>query len=84
MWSLRSYVVDRDPEGNVSEIVIKETVSDKYLPEGEKPAEDSASGKDKANNIYTHVKFNATEDRVEWHQEFHGKVVNGSQRLQPY
>ena len=84
MWSLRSYVVDRDPEGNVSEIVIKETVSDKYLPEGEKPDEDSASGKDKANNIYTHVKFNATEDRVEWHQEFHGKTVRGSQRLQPY
>ena len=48
MWSLRSYVVDRDPEGNVSEIVIKETVSDKYLPEGEKPDEDSASGKAKA------------------------------------
>ena len=78
MWSLRSYVVDRDPEGNVSEVVIKETVSDKYLPEGEKPDEDSASGKAKANNIYTHVKFDATEDRVEWHQEFHGKVVKGS------
>ena len=79
MWSLRSYVVDRDPEGNVSEIVIKETVSDKYLPEGEKPDEDSASGKAKANNIYTHVKFDATQDRVEWHQEFHGKTVKGSQ-----
>ena len=79
MWSLRSYVVDRDPEGNVSEIVIKETVSDKYLPEGEKPDEDSASGKAKANNIYTHVKFDSTDDRVEWHQEFHGKTVKGSQ-----
>ena len=79
MWSLRSYVVDRDPEGNVSEIVVKETVSDKYLPDGEKPDEDSASGKAKANSIYTHVQFNATEDRVEWHQEFRGKTVKGSQ-----
>jgi len=79
MWSLRSYVVDRDPEGNVSEIVIKETVSDKYLPERTKPQEDSASGKDKANNVYTHVLFDATKDRVEWHQEYEGKVVKGSQ-----
>ena len=78
MWSLRSYVVDRDPEGNVSEIVIKETVSDKYLPAGTKPEEDSASGKAKANNVYTHVKFDQEADRVEWHQEFHGKVVKGS------
>ena len=79
MWSLRSYVVDRDPEGNVSEIVIKETVSDKYLPADTKPQEDSASGKDKSNNVYTHVKFDATQDRVEWHQEYEGKVVKGSQ-----
>ena len=34
MWGLRSYVVDRDPEGNLSEIVIKETVSEKFLPPG--------------------------------------------------
>lgn len=79
MWSLRSYVVDRDPEGNVSEIVIKETVSDKYLPENTKPKEDTASGKDKANNVYTHVKFDKQQDRVEWHQEYMGKTVRGSQ-----
>ena len=79
MWSLRSYVVDRDPEGNVSEIVIKESVSDKYLPENTKPAEDSASGKDKSHNVYTHINFDKTQDRVEWHQEYEGKVVTGSQ-----
>ena len=79
MWSLRSYVVDRDPEGNVSEIVIKESVSDKYLPDNVTPNEDSASGKDKANNVYTRVLFDRQQDRVEWSQEYEGKVVRGSQ-----
>ena len=79
MWSLRNYVVDRDPEGNVSEIVIKESVSDKYLPDNVTPNEDSASGKDKSNNVYTRVLFDRQQDRVEWSQEYEGKVVPGSQ-----
>ncbi len=82
MWGLRSYAVDRDPEGNISEIVIKETVSDKYLPAGVKPKEANTTGDDvkyDVNNVYTWVKFDKEKDRVEWHQECHGKTIPGSQ-----
>lgn len=83
MWSLRSYAVERDPEGNVGEIVIKETVSDNYLPKGVKPEAPSNTENDstrhEVNNVYTWIKFDRTKDRVEWHQECRNKTIPGSQ-----
>lgn len=75
MWGLRSYVVDRDPEGNLSEIVIKETVSEKFLP----PGSGDDDSDEKVNHVYTHVMFDPEKDRVEWHQEYAGKQIPGSQ-----
>ena len=81
MWSLRSYVVDRDPEGNISEIVVKESVSDKFLPDGVKAKSEDTTGttKQNANSVYTWVQVDRQQDRVEWHQEYDGKTIKASQ-----
>ena len=80
MYSLRSYVVDRDPEGNVAEIVVRETVSNDYLPDGVKPTDDEDNtGKKPVNDVYTHVTISQTDNRVEWFQEYDGKKIPNSQ-----
>lgn len=75
MFSLRSYVVDRDPEGNVTELVIKEQVSRQYVPvtmsQEERQSEDTV-------DVYTHVTMDPEEDRVDWYQEYDGKKLAGS------
>ena len=52
MYGLRSYCVDRDPEGNVTEIVLKEQVSRRYIPIKLTNAEDE---QDDRAAVYTHV-----------------------------
>ena len=76
MYGLRCYVVERDPEGNLSEIVIKESVSAKFLPPSATPKN---SDDDEHQYVYTHVIFDGTQDKVEWHQEYEGKQIPGSQ-----
>ena len=77
MFSLRSFCVSRDPEGNLSEIVVREEVAREFLPPGTntKDGEDSTTPTD----VYTWVRFKPEEDRVEWHQEHEGKKIPGSQ-----
>ena len=77
MFSLRSYCVSRDPEGNVSEIVVREEVSKEFLPPGTNAGgqPDSTTPTD----VYTWVKWKDSEDRVEWHQEHEGKKIPGTQ-----
>ena len=77
MYGLRSYCVDRDPEGNVTEIVIKEQVSPKYLPVQPTKA-DSAGQDEQRASVYTHVTLDPRADRVEWYQEFEGKKLPNS------
>jgi len=84
MYSLRSFCVDRDPEGNVSEIVLKESVSKKYLPAGADTTGDNKTGsqtgkEDSPIDVYTHVTIDPQKDRVEWYQECCNKVIRGSQ-----
>ena len=74
MWGLRSYVVDRDPEGNVSEIVIKESVSAKFLPVP--PRQDDEE--EEVHDVYTHVLFDQRANKVEWHQEYDGTRIPNS------
>ena len=83
MYGLRSYCVDRDPEGNVNEIVLKEQVSSKFLPAGYGPGEKETTGleddeSDQPKDVYTHVEFDYSNDRVEWYQECHGKKLSNS------
>jgi len=73
MYSLRSFVVDRDPEGNITEICVREQVAANHLPPGTKVDRDGEGNE--VFDVYTWIKFDHNNDRVEWHQEFDGKRI---------
>ena len=81
LYPLNRYVVDRDGDGNVIEIVTKERVS-KELIEDQLPdeyKEVNPAGNDYSDNqrdevdIYTHVK--RENNRYVWYQEVYGKKL---------
>ena len=81
LYPLNRYAVDRDGNGNVIEIVTKETISKKLLkkfyPEYKKPStnstSDESSYRDDECDIYTHcIRDN---NRWVWHQEVDGEIL---------
>lgn len=83
MYGLRSFCVDRDPEGNVAEIVVREVVAEQFLPPGaETDGEDSKSdeGIDQQEDLYTHIHIDPQGGAraVEWYQEHNGKRIPGT------
>ena len=91
LYPLSRYVVDRDGNGNVIEIVTKEIVSKKlikkFYPEYEEPKpgsvvdEGSGVGTDEC-VIYTHVKLD--NNRWVWHQELDDQILPRSMGKAPY
>jgi len=89
LYPLNRYVVDRDGNGNVIEIVTKETISKKLLKKfypDFKPNEydsvvDDASGRDDECDIYTHVTLD--NNRWIWHQEVYDKILPKSMGKAP-
>ena len=84
-YPINRYVVDRDGNGNVIEIVTKELINKKLLPKEltEKPlavTEESFSSENDA-EIYTHVRLD--NNRWLWHQEVYGKIIPGSESKAP-
>ncbi|ADD95005.1 head tail connector protein [uncultured phage MedDCM-OCT-S04-C24] len=90
LYPLNRYVVDRDGNGNVIEIVTKETISKKlikkFYPEYEDKAQDSVVDDGHIPNdecvIYTHVKLD--NNRWVWHQELEGKILPKSMGKAPF
>ena len=87
VYPLNRYVVDRDGNGQVIEIVTKEKVA-KDLIETQLPKEqlepnrvDDDGVYDDDVDVYTHIKRD--NNRFIWHQEVNGKVVKGSQGKAP-
>ena len=86
VYPLDRYVCYRDFEGNVTELVIRETVSPVMLPERAKGLVDSnQSGEhdpDKEFDLFTCV---MKDNKGAWHvhQEVEDKVIPGSQGLYP-
>lgn len=89
LYPLNRYVVDRDGNGNVIEIVTKETISKKLLkkfypnytePQPNEPMEDSRAQDDEV-DVYTHCTLD--NNRWIWHQEVDGKELPGSQGKAP-
>lgn len=80
MYGLRSYCVDRDPDGNVTEIVIRENVSHRHLPEGAEPKGEGEDDEHDSEDLYTHVTIDprANGNQVEWFQEYDGKKIPGT------
>ena len=76
MYSLRSYVCHRDPEGHVREIVVREQVTADHLPPGHAQVKDDDPNA--SHDLYTYVQIDYEEDRVEWYQEFDGEKIGST------
>jgi hypothetical protein len=93
-FPLNRYVVERDGNGNVLEIVTKELI-DRKLIDGElperKPNEPGAGGGlngktgvvDNDVEVYTHIKLDKKNGRWVWHQEAEGKMIPNSRSTAP-
>jgi len=87
VYPLNRFVVDRDGNGQVIEIVTKERIA-KDLIETQVPKEvlepnsvSDEGGYDDDVDVYTHVKRD--NNRFVWHQEVNDKLVKGSQGKAP-
>ena len=84
VYPLNRYVVERDGDGNVIEIITKETIAKKLiedqLPEDVLKQYDTVVDGSDDNveecDIYTHIKRD--NNRYVWHQEVHGKILDKS------
>ena len=87
VYPLNRYVVERDGNGQVIEIVTKESISKQLiqhqLPKeilDRSPGDDSDSYTDDV-DVYTHIKRD--NNRFIWHQEVHDTILKGSQGKAP-
>ena len=85
-YPLNRYVVERDGNGNVIEIVTKELINKKLLPKGlvDEQKTNSVVGMHLHGDdveIYTHVKLD--NNRWMWHQEALDKKIPGSEGKAP-
>jgi len=90
MYPLNRYVLERDGNGNVIEIVTKERINKKLI-EDELPKdlvenqsvvdEYGDSSPDNSCDVYTHVRREGT--KFLWHQEVYGHILKGSNGSAP-
>ena len=74
LFPLHRYVIERDGNGNVIEIVTKEKISKKLLPdfEDDLTVQDESEHRDDV-DVYTHVRRD--NNRFLWHQEVNDKII---------
>ncbi len=74
IFPLHRYVIERDGNGNVIEIVTKEKISKKLLPdfEDDLTVQDESEHSDNV-DVYTHVRRD--NNRFLWHQEVNDKII---------
>jgi hypothetical protein len=92
-YGLRSFVIKRDPEGEWTEIVIKEEVSEEFLPpgapRGPRTSPFNAGTEDAENefhDVYTYIERDPSDNAAEavtWHQELNGKKIPRSAGFSP-
>ena len=84
-YPLNRYVVDRDGNGNIIEIVTKELINKNLLPDEllkePPPVVDESFSHDNDVEVYTHVLLD--NNRWVWHQEVYGKKIPGSDSKAP-
>ncbi len=87
LFPLNRYVVERDGDGNILEIVTKERISRKILESehGIKPLPPVDKNQEYSNSedvdVYTYVKRDGS--KMVWHQEVFGSIVRGSKGSAP-
>ena len=88
-FPLNRYVVSRDGNGNVLEIVTKELISRKILgtalpePEPNEVAGGNTGGNGEDVEVYTCVKLDSKSGRWVWHQEADDKILPNSRSTAP-
>ena len=90
-FPLNRFVVNRDGNGNVHEIVTKELISRKMLgsdmpePKPNAVGHDgiNTNGKDDDVEVYTYVRMDEKSGRWTWHQEVDDKIVPNSRSTAP-
>ena len=86
-FPLNRYVVNRDGNGKVLEIVTKEMISRKLLgmekPLGEKTMNTEQGVDEDDAEVYTCVKMDESSGRWTWHQEVDGYIIPGSRSTAP-
>ena len=87
-YPLQRYVVNRDGNGNVIEIITKELVDRKVLgiakaPEEEGPNSNYEGPDEDDAEVYTCVKLDESSGRWMWHQEVDDMILEGSQSTAP-
>ena len=86
-FPLSRYVVNRDGNGNVLEIVTKELISRKVLefdipePVPNSVVDESQSREKDDVEVFTYVKL--VDGRWQWHQEVFNKIISGSKSTAP-
>ena len=85
LFPLNRYVLERDGNGNVIEIVTRERINkkliEKYLPSEEMPLVTSDKPEEQECDIYTHV--TRDNNRFIWHQEVEGQIIKESESKAP-
>ena len=87
-YPLQRYVVNRDGNGNVVEIVTKELINREILGiESPKPPEQPVNGdygstEDDA-EVYTYVRMDENSGRWLWHQEADDQILEGTRSTAP-
>jgi len=86
LFPLNRYVIERDGNGDVIEIVTKERINKKllkeHLPEtDEMPLVETDQAAEQECDVFTHV--TRDNNRLIWHQEVYGKVIPKSQSKAP-
>ena len=87
LYPLNRYVLERDGNGEVIEIITKESINkdliENYLPpdNSPKPLEYDGQDEDEECDVYTHVRRD--NNRFVWHQEVHDKKIPGSNGKAP-
>jgi hypothetical protein len=86
LFPLNRYVISRDGNGNVLEIVTKEKIAKKIIadlvPEIKSDDMYGADNEDSKDcDVYTHVKIYGS--KVTWHQEVYDKIIPKSQGKSP-
>jgi len=90
-FPLNRYVVNRDGNGNITEIVTKELVDRQILGEKELPEikpnhpnDEGVSSSDGDDvEVYTYVKLDSKSGRWVWHQECQDMILPGSRSTAP-
>jgi hypothetical protein len=88
-YPLNRYVVERDGNGNVIEILTKEVVNKHLIPIPE-PNPNAVGddgmkggGVDEDVEVYTYVRMNEKKTQWIWHQECYGKMIPGTNGSAP-